>query len=325
MSKQGYVIAKNKAVDAFFTSTSSFDRPNWISIKEAKVYSTAELAEKAAKKLYGYGAYEARIVPLAEAIELELPDEDLDQALAPEDKDDEKAEMTAMVQGGDDTAIDQGGETPEIEGQVDIQLGIADKVDRQAVDVALDAEDDLDDEDLAADASVAGGPDGAPIFGESETMPAKPLADAQPSENKQTAIDLPKVPKIKYGSDDNTEEEDLTKSGAWPNGATVKTPANVLQDLKTAIDVHQKSADIAAKYDDAKASFCMTVVGAFQELLQDLEEETAEGIKAAQIHMTSWMNPITALLPYSVQQFVTLGGRKPSLKQMFDTKKSQAK
>lgn len=327
MSKTGYVIAKNKAVDAFFTSASAFDRPKWISVNEAKVYPTAELAEKAAKKLYSYGAYEARIVPLSEAIAFELPDEDVSDDphaadLAPEGDDDQEVEMVAIVQGGEEEPVHQGDETEGVEGAVDANLGIADDVDRAAIDATLDAEEDMDGE------QVAGGPDGAPIVGESETMPAKPPLDAQPSENKNTAMDLPKTPVIKYhekATDNDEEGAELDKSGAWPHDAKVKTPANVIKDLKDAIASHQRSAEISNKNNDAKASFCLTVVGAFEELLDDLEQGTAEGIKSAQIHMTSWMNPITVLLPQSVQQFVLMSGRKPSLKDFFNAKRQANK
>lgn len=337
MSKTGYVIAKNKGLSAFFTSTSSYDRPKWIAVNEARVYLTAELAESAARKLYSYGAYEARVIPLQEAIELEMPDEDV--AITTTSDDQDKDEMVAMVQGNDSEQIHQGDETPGVEGAVDAKLGIADQADRQAIDVALDAEEDavdqaevgaldaeedLVDDELTADASVAGGPDGAPIFRESETMPNKPPLDAKPSDNKTTAIDLPEVPKIKYNNPSVVDDECPTKSGAWPNGATVKTPANVLKDLKDAIGEHEKSAEQSERSNSSRASFCMTVAAAFKDLQQDLEQGTAEGVKAAQIRMTGWMNPITALLPYSVQQFVYLSGRKPSLKQMFDMKKTQS-
>lgn len=322
MSKPGYVIAKNKAVNAFFTSASAFDRPSWVGVNEAKVYPTPELAEKAAKKLYGYGAYEARIVTVSEAMAFELPDENVSDDphaadLSPEEG--EKVEMVAIVQGGDEEPIHQGDETKGVEGAVDANLGIDDEADRAAIDAALDAEEDLEGE------QVAGGPDGAPIVGESETMPAKPPLDAQPSENKNTAMDLPKTPVIKYhekATDNDEEATELDKSGAWSHDAKVKTPANVIKDLKDAIAAHQHSAEVSNKKNDAKASFCLTVAGAFEELLDDLEQGTAEGIKSAQIHMTSWMNPITVLLPQSVQQFVLLSGRKPSLKDFFNKQKT---
>jgi hypothetical protein len=162
--------------------------------------------------------------------------------------------------------------------------------------------------------------------GESATMPAKPLPDGKPADNKTTAADLPAVPVIKYTDAANVTDKpdtDLTTSGAMDHGEKVKVPAEVMSHLKTAISDFQKCADLSDSRDDAKGSFCMTVVSAFEELRDLLEVGTVESVKQAQIKMTSWMNPITSHLPVSVQKFIFMGGRKPTLKDMFDDKRLQ--
>lgn len=513
--KQGYVIAKNKAANAFFTAASSYDRPNWVQLDESKVYHSIEMAERAVKKICTYGAYEARLVPLAELMDFEMPDGSTirsggdTEELPPNGK---KKDMVAITQGDDDTEIHQGDEDDDVEADVDDALGIGDN--RRAVDVALDAEDKEDDleggdvrlgdlgeseqvnelsmntlssyankagrsiaslrdrdergdqqagdkrvlrrkasaraiskvsgvqdsrramesveqlDELSAktlrsysDKAVAGWPktpsakkptrmatiakadaladdkeeienvkskfktnvnedrdtsnDKEEIdprvltranlerdlkgidmartqalnsgdrqrvqelnsqfrelrnqlwdLKESDTMPAKPPLDAKPSENKDTALDLKKPETIKYKNPANVEDgEDtsLNKSGAWEPNAKVKLPANVKSDLTAAIAAFNKTADYSNKVDDARASFAMTVAAAFQDLLNALEQETAEGIKAAQIKMTSWMNPITSHLPVSVQKFVMMGGRKATLQDLFDAKRAEQK
>lgn len=314
MKNSGYLIAKNRARDAFFTSSSSYDRPSWVNVKQAKVYASVELAEAAVKKLYAKGAYEARIV---EAMAFEMPDGGTEN-----DKKQERQDaMVAIVRGSDGIEIDQGDEDPEMESEVDSALGIAD---RTAIDTTLDAEQQLDDEE-GSDEQVAGGPDGAPIVGESETIPAKPQADAKPSENKDTALDLPKPQKIKYKDPVHTEVEDSKDPILADNDEKVTVQASVLSDLRAAIKEYNDAAEAKKRSQTDDASFCMTVAGAFSELLACLEQGTVRGIKQAQIEMTSWMNPITSLLPVSVQQFVLLGGRKPSLKNWYDVKNANNK
>lgn len=496
--KQGYVIAKNKAAAEFFTSASSYDRPKWVALSESKVYLSIELAERAARKICTYGAYEARLVPLAEL-------EDMDE-LPPNGG---KKEMVANVQGSDEPEVHDGDEDDGVESDVDARLGIEDN--RADVDASVDADDKEDTleggdvklgEEALTELSTAtlkayshkAGPslqnlrkssedgdpaaadkrlvrrksaaraldkirqgtneseqldelsiatlrsyadkaseklhadhnkrNGAPVtddnefnkrakrisaifkadsdaddkeeiehsinrgredharpgyvhesndavekrqkrkqleremlkiesqrekvkhsdkskyqelgqqfdnlrqqwwqLKESDTMPAKPPLDAQPSENKNTAMDLPKTPTIKY-KDTASDQEDLNKSGAYAPDAKVKLPSNVKSDLVAVINAFKKTADYSNKIDDAKASFAMTVYAAFEDLLNCLEQETAEGIKAAQIKMTSWMNPITSHLPVSVQKFVQMGGRKQTLQDLFDAKRAADK
>lgn len=64
----GYVIAQNKRAEKYFTSSSSYDRPQWIPITEATTYPTADIAQAAATKLWKNGSYSACVRNLSEAL-----------------------------------------------------------------------------------------------------------------------------------------------------------------------------------------------------------------------------------------------------------------
>lgn len=353
MRTEGYVIARNRKVDKFFTSSSAYDRPSWIPISEATVYLTPELAQKAAIKLAKAGAYECRVVPVKEAMSFELPADpkrpisqsagEMEVDIQPDGEG-----GTEMVAADSDVPCEQCehcpctcDEDPEgVDDIVDDELGMTDT---DGGDLDSVEGDDLDmDEfgdtsmnpntDIALDSGgkrlarrLAVGQGG---LGESATMPAKPPLDAPSDGNKKTAIDLPAPKEIEFkdpANKANKPDTDLTNSGANKHDDKVKVPANVMADLKAAIAEFNKCAETSSTRDDTKASFCMTVAAAFSELLADLETGTTESIKMAQVHMTSWMNPITANLPASVQKFVYMGGRAPTLKDLFDDKREQRK
>lgn len=168
------------------------------------------------------------------------------------------------------------------------------------------------------------------IVAEDFQMPKKPLPDGKPEENEDTIPNLtePKFDELEDKLDDpaykaDGDETALTTSGADDPQDVVKVPSEVKTALSDAIAVFQKCADFNNTRDDAKASFCMTCVGALEELQDCLNMATAESMKAAQIKMTSWMNPITTNIPEIVRDFVVRAGRKPSLKDLFDKKKGQ--
>lgn len=158
---------------------------------------------------------------------------------------------------------------------------------------------------------------------ESPTMPPKPPLDAQPSENKNTVPNLkePKTQEVNFKDPVGTEDKpltDLTTATAWQHDEKVKLPADVEKSLKQAIVSFKSEAEALNHKDDTRASFCFTVADAFQALLDDLKKETVEGIKQAQIRYGSWMNAITMHLPDNVKKYIYYGGRKPSLKDMFN-------
>jgi hypothetical protein len=344
MKTQGYVIARNRGRDQFFTSSSAYDRPKWIPLAEATVYLTAELAQTAFTKLARSGAYECRIVPVKEAFEFQMPDE------APQDPNAETDQMEVdIVPDGEGesemVAADQTGE-PELPGDEGSELDDEDADDQEVldmVDAALTGEEPPADEvgdlgDLGTDELDSRmSPEGAALAqrlpagrrGMAESaMPSKPPLDAVTPGNKTTVLDLKKPDTIKYKDPAYVADKpdtDLCNSGAHPHEEKCKVPAEVISDLKACIAEFSKEAEVKNTHDDTRASFCMTVASAFEQLLQDLELGTVAGVKQAQIHMTSYMNPITAHLPQSVQKFIYMGGRKPTLKDLFDTKREERK
>lgn len=358
MNKAGYVIAKNKGLTEFFTSSSAYDRPRWVSLSEATTYPTAELAERASTKLYkSSSSYAARVVSVSQLQEArgrdmsyaEQPYDDSDPsgimpdgATGDEGMDvdvsmaDGKGEMTASKQGND----------PSIDPEADDEMGLAD-MDRpddeeDTADIENMVDRDLGDEDLddstvgmpGEDEDIEGLPDAGfdetepdfatPPVRESATMPKKPPVDGKPVENSTTANKMKKVPEIDYKDPTNKADKpatDLTKATAEPHEDKVKVPANVMKELRDVISEFERAAKFANTRDDAKAEFCMTVVEAFRELEEYLKIGNVESLKLAQVHYTSLMNAISNHLPEAVKKFIMMGGRKPTLKDLFDSKR----
>jgi hypothetical protein len=65
----------------------------------------------------------------------------------------------------------------------------------------------------------------------------------------------------------------------------------------------------------------MTASEAMKTILAFLELGTVDGVKKAQISMTSMMSPIVNHLPPSVIKFISQGGKKSTLKDLFDAKR----
>ena len=384
MKKTGYVIAKNKGMSEFFTSSSAYDRPRWVSINEATTYPTAELADLASKKLYkSSGAYEARVVPVQNLIEAR--GRDMSFSEQPYDDSDPTGVMPDGATGGVGDEMDAAGNDkmvakdqgsdPSIDPEADAEIGLADEEHpddaedvgdiEDMVDQRLGDDDMVDDEGMPLDDdSTVGVPgeddeiEGAPELGfdedqpiegeetarlhpeevkmmtrgrgmtESATMPKKPPLDTKPSENKTTADKMKTTPEIKFKDPATVADKpdtDLTTTGAQAHEEKIEVPANVKSELNAAIAEFEKAAKFANTRDDAKAAFCMTVAEAFKTLRDYLDIGTVESMKLAQVHMMSWMNPITNHLPTAVQKFVMMGGRKPTLKDLFDSKREDKK
>jgi hypothetical protein len=157
-------------------------------------------------------------------------------------------------------------------------------------------------------------------------LPARPGNDpAKPSENDTTAATMkePKAKEIDLKDPVGTEDKpqtDLHYAVAHEHEDKVTVPAEIKSQLKAVIDDFAKAAKENDLRDDTKGSFAMTAGAALQQLLDDLELGTVAGIKQAQIHMTSYMNPITSHIPEEVTKFIARGGRKSSLKDLFQVK-----
>lgn len=321
MKNTGYVIAKNKGMTEFFTSSSAYDRPRWVSLAEATTYPTAEMAQTASTKLYkSSGSYEARFVSVQELREAlgrnmsyaEQPYDDNDpEGIMPDgevdagDEDDDK--MVAKQQGAD----------PSIDPDADDEVGL--ETDRPEDDIDQGEVEDMVDQQLGDDDMIDDPTVGMP--GEDDEL--DDLPDVGFDEEDPEAD-----PRL--GVTESVDELSVEEIGPDPDVATpheekVSVPANVKKDLKAAIANFEKQAKFANTRDDARASFCMTVAEAFSTLLELLDRGTVESIKLAQIQLTSWMNPITTQLPSSVYKFVLMGGKKASLKDLFDSKRESRK
>lgn len=318
----GYIIARNRAKKEFFTSSSAYDRPRWITVAEATVYATAELAQAAAIKLAKKGSYEARVVHISEVTIDDLkaasargdlsmspgtgPGVELDNIPTPDPQSEEQVDgektMTAAVQ--QDGSSLRAAQTDQEE---------------DASTSAEELENDLDQpNDPSAQSTVTLRVESAPI-------PARPPLDAPSDDNTTTVADVKLPPTIEYKDPAIVADKpntDLYNPGALPHTDKIRVPVAVMSDLSSCIGDYEKCAKLSNGVDDAKGSFCMTVVAAFKELDDLLKIGTVESVKQAQIKATSWMSPITVLLPVTVQKFIHMGGRKSTLKDFFDDKKN---
>jgi hypothetical protein len=389
MKKQeGYVIARSRTASTFFTSSSAFDRPQWVSLKEASIYPTADIAQQAAKRLWAYGAYSADIISLKEMFDDpaadeptldDLPADDLSSeddlgAEAPVDSaygEPEGDDIAAMDTGetcpecGEDPCVcdDNGepcpecGEVPcvcdgdesaygadgETEGG-DIAAMDTDEVDLENPDGSVSMSFEMPDEEdplkkrttesvltelssktltsyikkatksakdlIAADDKVKGVKRGKNVVWASQKVKEREEAITESTTAKQISFKDPV-------SSSTKPDADLSHATSLPHEDKVAVPAALKSSLKSVITAFSKEAEEKNGRDDTRASFCLTVADALQQLHDDLSDGTSEGIKMAQIHMTSYMSPITQHIPSEVITFITRGGRKSTLKDLF--------
>lgn len=339
MKKDGYLIARTRKVDEFFTSSSAYDRPKWAPAATATTYRTVELAESALKKLLRAGAYEARLVTLEEAMSFEMPGEE--PATLPSDE--ERAKLDAeggspddlpteapeddaeqMVAGGDPLSgenapmdADQESEAAaaDIQAKVDAKLGLSADGQTDELDAELDPDAEIDPEDpmsaLAGDEARRA----------EEDPDALPDLLGKPGMTESTTA-MKDIPVMSFRNDKTDVEPQVTPPCKEEK---ITVPASTMAELRAVIADFKKQADFSDTRDDTRATFAMTVVAACEELADLLSQGTADSMKWAQIKMTSWMSPITSNIPTSVVKFVQMGGRKPSLKDLFDSKRVEKK
>lgn len=131
------------------------------------------------------------------------------------------------------------------------------------------------------------------------------------------------VARITYSNDARTN--DPVDFGGDCDDVKVKVPSDVKAELARVIAEFTKTAEEQNGRDDARSSFAMTCASAMQELADLIDQGTIAGIKQAQIKLTTLMNPITSNIPSVVLKFIHMGGRKPSLKDLFDDKRESKK
>jgi len=370
MKKDGFVVARNRARNQFFTASSAYDRPVWMPIAEATVYLTADMAQRAAVKLATNGQYEARVVTVAEAMELSMP------AVRPEDDVTNPSGLDVEVQPDGEGGLEMTAQEQEPACDVcshspctcdDTSDGVDDIVD-QEVTGQMHGDGSLDDQgdEMSGLDPMRPRMESADVYDlirktrdyvhamkdrtgtnaikiakfnaaaehwsdtsdEGERVKREPALRRAAKVLMQEGID-PKSTVIKYkdsaSSQEETDDEKLTKSGADEHDSKVPMPADVKSDLDAAIKTFNDDADTFANRDDAKSSFSMTVADALDELRDLLAIGTAESMKRAQIHLGTLMNPITMHMPGSVLKFLHYAGRKPTLKDLFDKKKVEAR
>lgn len=339
MKKDGYLIAKNSIAKTYFTSSSSYDRAVFVEAAKATNYLTVEMAQSALKKLLNNGIYTARIVPLSEAFQFELPaDQDApagdinreqgDQSELPpnegnEDEDENEDEMMAQDQSGDPDAPPVGDGNPgdeAIESEVDQLLGnesdpdIAASVDQEQLDVDPESGDSV----MAATPS-----DGAEREQFGDPSVSDEFSDEDEDEDapdllggvKESMLGMTQIPTMAVSNPASEPHADSPVSQALSD--KVKVPADLMSSLGAVKAEYERQAKYAGTNDDAR-SFAMTVVGSMEELMTLMKQGDVAGIKAAQLKLTSFMSPIMHLVPDPVVKFLAMGGRKPTLKDLYN-------
>lgn len=429
--KTGYVITRAASLKEYFTSSASYDRPQWVPLSEASVYVSPELAQQAAKKLWLKGSFAAKIQSIQELLDIEM-DMAAKEPLPGEEGKKQDPEMIAAKQSGetgdelegvcpecdcepcecDDEALADGEPTDQIPTDAtqsfdalpsdelppedSLRLGAEHEEDSMLTQhlkaasgteneetvckvgdmcvphigphkgvkhevIHVHKDGDYNIRPIGVDAAKtvyrlgaakakpsqvkrinAEGeehaqlhPEELKMFGKKRmdmkedafVMPTRPGNDpATPDENKDTVPNL-KAPydskqvdfKDPVGTEDKPQT-DLYHAVAQEHADKVNVPAELKSQLKAVVDEFTKAAEDSEHVDDVKGSFALTAASALQQLLDDLELGTVAGIKQAQIHMTSYMNPITSHIPEDVLKFIAYGGRKPSLKDLFAVK-----
>jgi len=113
--------------------------------------------------------------------------------------------------------------------------------------------------------------------------------------------------------------DDKDESPESPKNDDVKVtvPPKVKSALKKEIKELQTAAEKVKVSDAARAEFYTNSAAAMQKLLDCLDYGTMEGVKKAQIHMTSLMSPIVQRIPDVAHDFITGGGEPTTLKNLF--------
>ena len=138
------------------------------------------------------------------------------------------------------------------------------------------------------------------------------------AENNTIATDLPKPEVIKYKQQLNDPSDTNFANEIEVLHNPHKTPSEIIKALKDGIKEFQAVADYNNGKDDSQASMAMTICSALNDILTDLQQDTHEGFKAAQIRWSTYMNPITTNFPPEVIDYLVKRGRQPmNLKTMF--------
>lgn len=333
MKQTGYLIENLLDKKHYFTSTSSYDRPRWVEAKQASVYESADSAERAMKKMIKYGINSVRLVNLSELSIAQPPEDQLAMDLPPEDlpADDVSPEDEMVAQDQVDAPIDS-------EYRTDIESGEHQEGDEINID-ELPLEDEISQDPMADELppeeneEITNKSSG---FSRGHSVSYKGMkyvvvaddgngnlqvaqSDAPTKIIRVNASELLPVSESATIDSPAVKGEDIV--GAPDEKITV--PANVKSGLDSVIQKYSDEAKTFTGRDDARASFAMTIADAAAELKELISTGTVESIKQAQIKYSTYMNAITTNFPAEVVKFIASGGRKPTLKDLFDSKRAK--
>lgn len=336
MKQTGYIIENLLDKTKYFTSTSSYDRPNWVSPENATVYESVDSAERAIKKMIKYGVNSVRMVNLAELAppasanrqqqlppreeiqpqEVQQAEPQVEPQAAPTQEEPAGDEMVASHQ--ESVCPECGHEPCTCEGhqqgeEIDVDRDVPEEneeITNRATSFQRGHTVSYKGQEFVVVGDVGNGivqiaqsddPNNVARVNAAELLPVhESVKVEEPLTAKSTDVDVSADPETK-----------------------VSVPAEAKSGLAAVIKKYTDEAEKFNGRDDARASFAMTVAAAATEIKELLDAGTVEALKQAQVRMSTFMNPITSLFPAEVLKFVNSGGRKPTLKDLFDSKRTK--
>jgi hypothetical protein len=393
MQNNGFVIAQSRKATQYFTSRSSYDRPQWIALDEATIYHTETAATQAASKLIRAGSYNAVAIPLSEIIQvLSTPDDaeeptsteqtgsDINVTDGPHDSEmtaddtedvcDDCDHVPCTCPDEDDTmtvdgqevvlklesvehsehikpdALAQGrvaamsSQTGEVAGKNPYQQGTQEhddwnkgykmgKIEQQANMVETTQSVAYKrgyDKGSKLPASVDDNPYeiGTPD-GDDWERGFDAAADKVKKSGTVNEAGIPTTVTVMKSPDPamvDDADKDAGTDVADHHEAKIKVPASVLKALKDLAAEHKHDHDNQSHTEPLQK---VSIHDAVQQLIDDLELGTVEGLKMAQVHLTSYMSVITNKIPPVAMKFITSGGNKISLKDLYNEKWDRAR
>lgn len=348
--KNGFVIAKTTSSKQFFTSKSAYNRPEWVGLTEARVYYSADLAERARTSLVAAGSYGASVIPLSELVDPNLGDNHMDQQSMTADKQGDVCpdchhepctcdDSQESPNGDDDTdSLDPSEIDPSDNADIDRQQPLA----STELSSDRDANNGDDDTDLTSADTTPGGdidttdvddiatPDRNMTPGTEVTYEERPYVIVKKADDGLVlqSLDNPSSSPIKVDPSQLQIKESVVFAMKQPSyintgsqeamGADedkFSVPSSVTSALSKELNAQVKLTKNNTNPDDV--SFRITVAAAMEDMLALFKEGTTMSFKRAQVLFSSLMSPIQYLFPSEVRQFLMTGGQKSSLNDLF--------
>lgn len=308
-----YVIAKTSKRSEFFTASSSYDRPLWVKLTEATVYVTADAAELACRKLFRFGSSLTSVVAnLEELAGLQLAPI---AATVIRKREDILPAETDMLQ-ADGQPVDDPENCDDIQGCPvpgdDPITGLPGVTVPSADDYAPTPDDGLPSDIDSTIADIAALLTASPVI-EGEI----PKGRGSNPKSEDTIEKFPDIGQIKFNDPvyDSMPPLENVDGNQDPDEEKAAIPPKIKSQLATAIKEYAAKVN-SKSYDQDTTSFYMTVQGAMEELAEYLAQGTVDGLKRAQVKLTSFMSPITVLIPEEVRAYLYRLGQPCSLKDL---------